>query len=72
MTLIKPKPSRSADERSFKQAAHSRSYGPALSPALPCVRSEDLLGVDRGIMIEHADAYHRLRLTRVNKLILTK
>jgi hemin uptake protein HemP len=43
-----------------------------LGPALPCVRSEDLLGKDREIMIEHAGVYYRLRLTRANKLILTK
>jgi hemin uptake protein HemP len=41
-------------------------------PALPCVRSEDLLGNDREIMIEHAGVYYRLRVTRANKLILTK
>jgi hemin uptake protein HemP len=41
-------------------------------PALPCVRSEDLLGKDREIMIEHSGVYYRLRVTRANKLILTK
>lgn len=41
-------------------------------PILPCVRSEDLFGKDREIMIEHSGAYYRLRLTRANKLILTK
>jgi hemin uptake protein HemP len=45
---------------------------PPRSPALPCVRSADLFGVDREIMIEHSGAYYRLRLTRANKLILTK
>lgn len=41
-------------------------------PTLPCVRSEDLFGKDREIMIEHGGAYYLLRLTRANKLILTK
>jgi hemin uptake protein HemP len=44
----------------------------AFGPALPCVRSEDLLGKDREIMIEHGGVYYRLRVTRANKLILTK
>jgi len=39
---------------------------------MPCVRTEDLIGKDREIMIEHAGAYYRLRITRANKLILTK
>jgi hemin uptake protein HemP len=41
-------------------------------PGLPCVRAKDLFGIDREIMIEHLGAYYRLRLTRANKLILTK
>lgn len=41
-------------------------------PDLPCVRSDDLFGKDREIKIEHSGAYYRLRLTRANKLILTK
>jgi hemin uptake protein HemP len=41
-------------------------------PELPCIRSKDLFGIDREIMIEHLGADYRLRLTRANKLILTK
>jgi hemin uptake protein HemP len=51
---------------------HKRVAQLPLSPALPCVRSEDLFGLDREIMIQHAGAQYRLRLTRANKLILTK
>jgi hemin uptake protein HemP len=43
-----------------------------LGPELPCLRSEDLFGKDREIIIEHAGMHYRLRLTRANKLILTK
>jgi hemin uptake protein HemP len=54
-------------------AARAQSVKPnAFGPALPCVRSEDLLGKDREIMIEHGGVYYRLRVTRANKLILTK
>jgi hemin uptake protein HemP len=41
-------------------------------PQLPCVRSEDLFGKVREIVIEHCGAYYHLRLTKANKLILTK
>ena len=44
----------------------------AIGPGLPCVRSDDLIGKDKEIMIEHDGAYYRLRITRANKLILTK
>jgi hemin uptake protein HemP len=39
---------------------------------LPCLRSEELFGKEREIMIQHAGSYYRLRLTHSNKLILTK
>jgi hemin uptake protein HemP len=52
--------------------ARVQSAKPTFGPALPCVRSEDLLGKDREIMIEHGGVYYRLRVTRANKLILTK
>jgi len=42
------------------------------TPELPCLRSEDLFGKDREIIIEHCGMHYRLRLTRANKLILTK
>jgi hemin uptake protein HemP len=41
-------------------------------PSLPLLRSEELFGRSREIMIEHGGAYYRLRLTHSNKLILTK
>jgi hemin uptake protein HemP len=41
-------------------------------PAMPLLRSEDLFGESRELMIEHAGAYYRLRVTHSNKLILTK
>jgi len=64
MTTLKPKPPLSLPKQSIQPA----SFG----PGLPCVRSEDLIGKDREIMIEHAGVYYRLRITRANKLILTK
>ena len=44
----------------------------AIGSGLPCVRSDELIGKDKEIMIEHDGAYYRLRITRANKLILTK
>jgi hemin uptake protein HemP len=41
-------------------------------PALPRVSSCELLGRNRELEIEHAGALYRLRLTSLNKLILTK
>jgi hemin uptake protein HemP len=41
-------------------------------PAMPSVRSEDLFGKDREIIIEHCGMQYHLRLTKANKLILTK
>ena len=35
-------------------------------------RSEDLLQGRRELLIRHGDEQYRLRLTRMNKLILTK
>ena len=40
--------------------------------SLPCLRSEELFGKQREIMIQHAGSVYRLRLTHSNKLILTK
>lgn len=37
-----------------------------------CLRSEELFGKQREIMIQHAGSFYRLRLTQSNKLILTK
>jgi hemin uptake protein HemP len=41
-------------------------------PAIPLLRSEELFGQSREILIEHSGCYYRLRLTHSNKLILTK
>jgi hemin uptake protein HemP len=38
----------------------------------PIVRSEQLFGVAREIIIKHGDEEYRLRITRADKLILTK
>jgi hemin uptake protein HemP len=40
--------------------------------SMPCLRSEELFGQQREIMIQHAGSLYRLRLTHSNKLILTK
>jgi hemin uptake protein HemP len=40
--------------------------------SIPCMRSEELFGKQREIMIQHAGSLYRLRLTHSNKLILTK
>jgi len=44
----------------------------SLCPPLPCIRSADLFGQQREIMIEHTGVYYRLCVTRANKLILMK
>ena len=66
MNMTKPKLSTAGDD------AQKREATTPFGPATPCVRSADLFGIDREIMIEHLGAYYRLRLTRANKLILTK
>jgi hemin uptake protein HemP len=38
----------------------------------PIVRSEQLFGGEREIIIKHGDEEYRLRITRADKLILTK
>jgi hemin uptake protein HemP len=37
-----------------------------------CVRSEDLMGQRTVLRIQHGDEHYILRLTKANKLILTK
>ena len=59
-------PLRSAEVRSPADEARPRG------PAIPLLRSEDLFGRSREILIEHGGGYYRLRLTHRNKLILTK
>jgi len=44
----------------------------ARGPAIPLLRSEDLFGKAREILIEHSGGFYRLRVTHSNKLILTK
>lgn len=44
----------------------------ARGPAIPLLRSEELFGKAREILIEHSGGYYRLRVTHSNKLILTK
>jgi hemin uptake protein HemP len=36
------------------------------------LRSEQLFGGEREILIEHGTVFYRLRITQSNKLILTK
>ena len=65
-TLVTKPPIRSADISSPAREALPRGL------AIPCVRSDSLLGRSREILIEHGGCYYRLRLTHSNKLILTK
>jgi hemin uptake protein HemP len=66
MNVTKTEPVAASDD------VQKRTTPTSFGAALPCVRSADLFGIDREIMIEHLGAYYRLRLTRANKLILTK
>jgi hemin uptake protein HemP len=45
--------------------------GPALQKSVPRIRSEDLLQCMREVEIDHQGRIYRLRLTQLNKLILT-
>ena len=45
---------------------------PPASESRKRLRSSDLFGDAQEILIEHADAEYRLRITRQGKLILTK
>jgi hemin uptake protein HemP len=38
----------------------------------PVLRTEDLFGSGREVIIKHGDAEYRLRITKADKLILTK
>ena len=55
-----------------RDAAASNSESRPRGPAIPLLRSEELFGRGREILIEHAGGYYRLRVTQSNKLILTK
>lgn len=41
-------------------------------PAASVIRSEQLFGARREIIIKHGEDAYRLRITKANKLILTK
>lgn len=43
-----------------------------ITPAIPRIDVNDLLGRGRELIIVHKNAEYRLRLTRNDKLILTK
>jgi hemin uptake protein HemP len=45
---------------------------PAKAQATPCFHSRELFCGHREVCIEHAGQQYRLRITRQNKLILTK
>lgn len=49
----------------FDSNTDARTHGKSL-------RTADMFGKKREIAIEHAGVYYRLRITRANKLILTK
>ena len=66
MNAIPPKPSSGHPDA----GSPNRPSGHVAS--VPCLRSEELFGRTREILIEHGGAYYRLRLTHSNKLILTK
>jgi hemin uptake protein HemP len=66
MKVSSDPPSAFAEVRSPADEARPRG------PAIPLLRSEDLFGRAREILIEHGGGYYRLRVTHSNKLILTK
>jgi len=45
---------------------------PMSAPRPPIVRTEDLFGTRREVIIKHGEEEYRLRITRSDKLILTK
>ena len=47
-------------------------FVPRASPPLPRIDSAQLLAAGKELVIEHAGSEYRLRLTRNDKLILTK
>jgi hemin uptake protein HemP len=52
--------------------ALGRQLPPAKSPALPKIQSRDLLQGGNLLLIEHGGEHYYLRMTRNNRLILTK
>ena len=61
----------SPDSRNHAANAAFSQSPEAIDPR-PRLRSVDLFGSAREILIEHAGEYYRLRLTRQGKLLLTK
>jgi len=55
-----------------RDSSHRRQASPEPPTALPMIRSRDLLQGGNLILIEHAGDRYYLRMTRNNKLILTK
>jgi hemin uptake protein HemP len=66
MSVSPEPPLRSAEVRSPADENQPRG------PAIPLLRSKELFGRAREILIEHGGGYYRLRVTHSNKLILTK
>ena len=61
--------------KSHPDKRRSTAFGPATADEADVPvqsRSEDLLQGRRELLIQHGDEQYRLRLTRMNKLILTK
>jgi hemin uptake protein HemP len=51
-------------------ATDARAAAPPPNP--PIVRTDELFGTRREVIIKHGEEEYRLRITRSNKLILTK
>jgi hemin uptake protein HemP len=69
-TMLEPTPTL-LHEADAAHAATSRGAAPS-RPALPRVESLHLLAGGRELVIQHGAEEYRLRLTRNDKLILTK
>ena len=54
----------------MSESADARGAAPPPRP--PVVRTEQLFGTRREIIIKHGEEEYRLRITRTDKLILTK
>ena len=67
VSAVSPNPSLRATEIQSPAA-----LVPPRGPAIPCLSSRELFGPEREILIQHGNAYYRLRITHNNKLILTK
>ncbi len=54
----------------MSETADARGAAPAPRP--PVIRTEELFGTRREVIIKHGEDEYRLRITRTDKLILTK